>query len=217
MKKIINKRYSYLWDKPNRRYFIFLNKIKEKGLPLDLCVLGASDGNYVIPAAKKGFIVTAIENDPIALYGGKVLKGDKEFSTAGLVTNVKREGVKKFVKIYDSDYITSRISHSFSGVFTSGSIHYQGNSKHSFKRIMQRIQKYVSVKGLLLIEYIHTSKENWDPKRHFINTNKMSSFFREPAWTIFSNKRKTYLEKSNPRNPKRHRIVWGRLYAIRNS
>lgn len=216
MRKKNNKAGS-VWEKPNKRYYTFLNRIKKGNLPLSLCILGAADGNYVIPAAKMGFEVLAIENDPIVLYGGRATKGSIEFDTAGLIKRIKENGVDKLVTVVDHDYVTYDSKYQFSGVLTSGSVHYQNNSKHSLQKIIESIQNYVAVGGLLLLEYICTSPENNDPKRHFITTKQIASFFQKSNWTVTSNKKKVYIEKPNPRNDKVHRIVWGRLYATKNN
>ena len=59
---------SSIWPEPTRRFFKFLSNIEHAGLPKTLAVLGCSDGTYVIPAARKGFDVLAIDNDRTALY-----------------------------------------------------------------------------------------------------------------------------------------------------
>lgn len=203
----------YLWEKPNQRYSLFLEKIKNKGLPLNICILGASDGNYVIPAVQKGFNVVAFEVDEVALYGGTVSRGDKEFTTVGLLNHVIENDMQKHVEIVPENYITYINNDSFSSVFTSGSIHYQDNSKYDLSQIISRIQMYVSTDGLLLLEYIHKSIENDDSNRHFVTSSQIALFFNKTDWNITSNKKKTYIEPPNPRNEKIHKVVWGRLHA----
>jgi len=67
-----------IWGKPNRSFYRFLAMIETVGLPKTLCVLGCSDGKFVIPAARKGFSVLALDIDTIALYGGEIdLLGEK--------------------------------------------------------------------------------------------------------------------------------------------
>jgi len=213
MRKINNT--NSIWETPNKRYRIFLNR-EEEGLALNLCILGAADGNYVIPAVKMGFKVLAVENDPIAIYGGRVIKGDMEFYTSGLIKHIEKNGANKLATVVDGDYITYNNNRPFSGVFTSGSIHYQNNSNHSLQRIIKSIQNYVAIRGLLLLEYIYRSPENNNPKRHFVTSKQINSFFHKSDWKVTSNKKKVYIEKPNSRNNDIHRIVWGRLYATRN-
>lgn len=205
----------YLWDRPNQRYLLFLERVRNKGLPLNICILGASDGNYVIPAVRRGFKVTAFENDKVSLYGGTVSRGDKKFSTVGLFDHVVENKMQKDVNIIPKNFITYIGINTFSAVFTSGSIHYQDNSKYSLSKIIFRIQKYVSPNGLLLMEYIHKSVENNDPNRHFVTSNQLASFFNSNDWNITSNKKKEYIEAANPRNEKKHKLVWGRLYTTK--
>ena len=122
-------------------------------------------------------------------------------------------GVDKLVNVVDGDYVTYSNKHQFFGVFTSGSIHYQSNFNYSLQKVITRIQNYVANKGILLLEYIHKSPENNDPKRHFVTQKQINSFFQNANWSVTSNKKKVYIEKPNLRNDKVHKIVWGRLYA----
>lgn len=207
---------SSIWGYPHKIYFRFLKKIEDRKIPKTLCILGCSDGKFVIPAAKRGFRVLALDIDKAALYGGKTTINNQEVIIDGLINRLNKEKVKKYVTVVDKDYLAYKPRATFSGVFTSGSIHYTENSKYSLNFTINKIKSYVSINGILLLEYIHTSTADNDPKRHFVTSRQIASFFNTPDWTIISNKKKKYLEEPNPRVAFTHKIVWGRLYAIRN-
>ncbi len=206
-----------IWGKPTKNFFNFLNKIKKTKLPKTICILGCADGRYVIPAAKKGFDVLAIDNDVISIYGGNCTVDGKIINICGLKKRVIDENLEEKITIIKDDFIKYNSKTKYSGVFTSGSIHYENNFKYSLKKIIFNIKKYVSINGILYFEYIHKSQYDNNPKKHFITSNQIKDLFKYPKWKILSNKKKKYVELSNPRVNKKHSIIWGRLYAVKNS
>lgn len=202
-----------IWSVAGPRFFRFLKRIEDRNLPKTLAVLGCSDGNYVLPAAKRGFDVLAIDIDSAALYGGTITLYGEEYEVMGLTNRLRAEGLARRVTVVDEDYVSYSPRNKFSGVFTSGSIHYQDNSRYSLSEMIGGIQSYVADGGVLFMEYIHRSKENSDPLRHFLTGKEVASFFPNTEWVVTSNKKKRYTENPNPRNPRVHDIIWGRLYA----
>ncbi len=204
---------SSIWPAPSQRFFRFLKKVEERNLPKTLAVLGCSDGNYVLPAAMRGFEVLAVDTDKIALYGGIIPLYRNDVEVMGLTNRLAIEGLENLVTVVCGDYISYNPRKSFSGVFTSGSLHYQDNSRYSLSQIINSIQSYVAPEGLLVMEYIHPSNENNDHLRHFVTGKQIASLFPETEWRLTSNKKRRYTEDPNPRNLNIHDIVWGRLYA----
>ena len=205
-----------IWDNPSKIYYDFLRTIEELKLTKTICILGCSDGKFVLPAAKRGFKVLAIDIDKIALYGGTTIVGDNKYVTMGLIKRTKIEKLMSFIEIVEENFMLYSPRQTFSGVFTSGSIHYEFNFEYKLEDMINKIKNYVSPGGLLLIEYIHKSDSNNNPKKHFVTAKQIAFFFKEPEWTVTSNKKKDYIEEPNPRMASAHKIVWGRLYAKRN-
>lgn len=215
-KNIYRLRTSSIWGYPPRRFFRYLDMLYKKNLPKTLCILGCSDGRYVIPAAKRCFRVCAIDTDRTAVYGGYILINNRKIKIKGLIGRLKEEKeVGKYVRIVNEDFVKYSTSDTFSGVFTSGSIQYVENNQYSLRTIIDKIQSLVSVEGALLLEYIHTPDVIKDNTR-YLTASQIKSFFRNPEWTVTSNKVKEYVEPANPRNPSIHKIKWGRLYATKN-
>lgn len=206
-----------IWGHPDRNYFRFLDRIQKLRLPKTLCILGCSDGKFVIPAAKRGFSVLAIDMDRVALFGGVVNLSDRQIKIGGLTDRLRKEGLEEKVKVVHDDYIAYSPESPYSGVFTSGSIHYGENSKYTFRETMESVKKYVAIPGLLFFEYIHRSEFDSDPKRHFTTSQELETVFDKREWEITSHKKRTYVEEPNPRVNQIHTIVWGRLYALRKT
>jgi hypothetical protein len=180
-----------------------------------LAILGCSDGTYVLPAARRGFEVLALDIDQVSLYGGMTKVGQEVTQVMGLEERLNREGLLDRVTIINEDYVTHTPGSLYSGVFTSGSVHYQENAKHSLADIIKSIQAYVAPRGILDLEYIHLSERNNNPDRYYLTRDEVTQYFQTNEWRVTSNKRKTYMEDPNPRNPEVHTITWGRLYAER--
>ncbi len=202
-----------IWPAANQRFFRFLKGIEDRNFPKTLAILGCSDGSYVLPAAKRGFAVLAIDTDHVALYGGVIPLYRNNVEVMGLTNRLKVEGIESQVTVVCDDCFSYNPRNTFSGVFTSGLIHYQDNSHYPLSQIINGIQSYVAPGGLLIMEYIHPSDENNDPLRHFPTAKELVQYFQVKDWKVTSNKKKRYTEGPNPRNPRIHDIVWGRLYA----
>lgn len=203
-----------IWPEPTQNFFRFLRRIEHTGLPKTLAILGCADGTYVIHAAKRGFNILAIDRDIVALYGGTATLYGKDRVVMGLAERLAIEQLETKVKIVCDDFIfyNEEKQEEYSGVFTSGSIHYEDNFCYPLKRIVESIQSYVTTRGLLLIEYIHCLDQHNDPEKYFTGKEIMQFFPRE-TWHVSSNKKKNYIEAPNPRNSKTHTISWGKLYA----
>ena len=84
-----------LWGKPPSRFYRFLRKVSS--LTCDsspsLAVLGCADGKFVLPAARRGFNVLAIDVDHVALYGGLKPGIGGVNHMPGLVARLKTENL----------------------------------------------------------------------------------------------------------------------------
>lgn len=203
-----------LWYPPTKSLYDFLDRVKSSGLPMNLAVLGCADGNYVLPAVQKGFDVLAIEIDKIALYGGVSKIGRKNVEVLGLRKKLENIRKQDKVKIINQSYLEYTPKSTFSGVIVSEGLHYEANANYSLKEIVKKIQTYVSVNGLIMVEHLHFSEKNNDPKR-YLTSSQLAAFFDKTKWKVTSNKKKTYLEEANLRINRVHKVIIGRLYAKR--
>jgi len=164
--------------------------------------LGCSDGKFVFPAVRRGFEVLAIDIDKIAI--------DR------MLIRLNQTKMQKLVTAVNDSFVQFRADSDFSGVFTSGSIHYEKNASTPLSDIIESMKIYVNKNGYFFQEYIHTSVSDNDPSRHFLDKREMGSFFKPPEWEILKHRKKTYQESPNPRVDHIHTITWGSILVRRN-
>ena len=100
-----------------------------------------------------------------------------------------------------------------SGVLASGVLHYQDNQKYSLLEMLRKVQSYVSIGGIILIQYLQPGFQNTDSRRFFMTAEQMASYFDEAHWHIIDNTSRTQTEGPNPRNPLPHSMLWGDIFA----
>lgn len=205
-----------MWGPTHRRIYNYLDLLEASGLERSLCVVGSSDGAEVLPAAKRGFQVRAIDIDPVALRGGAVRINEQEFSVKGLQHWLEIDGTSENVEVIERDFMDIVSDRLFTGVFASGVIHYETNMKYTPENMIRKLQSFVAIGGIILIEYIHPSEDaNNDPTRYYLTASQIAQWFQNPDWYIRSNKVKAYADTPNPRNPRHHTTTWGKLYATK--
>ena len=60
-----------IWGNPPTRLYKLINLAKEKwGTNFSACIVGCSDGKFLMPFAREKIKVTGYDIDDIALYGG---------------------------------------------------------------------------------------------------------------------------------------------------
>jgi hypothetical protein len=143
-----------LWGPPPSRFYRFLESIIVScGTNPELTIIGCADGKFVLPAARKGLKVRAIDIDVTALYGGAKPGVDGEVVVPGLVSRLKAEGLLGSVEVICSDFtkINPRPS---AAVFTSGSLQYSYNLPKSASELLACLMTFVAPRGLLYIDYM---------------------------------------------------------------
>ena len=95
------KRTKSLWGNPLSRYYNFLKRVENEfqSSALSLSVLGCSDGKFVLPAARKGYKVLAVDIDEIAIKGGTKTGPEGEVFMEGLISRLKKEELENQVKV----------------------------------------------------------------------------------------------------------------------
>lgn len=203
-----------IWTAPHNRFYNFLNYTQKNNLDKNLLVIGCSDGTYAIPAAKRGYKVTALDVDKESIYGGNDIEiGGKVFKYLGLKKRIELEGdIEDKIEYEICNYMDYNTTKKFSLIFTSGSIHYACNSKYDIKKMIFKMIDMLETNGVLLLEYI-CKDNNTDKDRHFVSKKEVDEIISEyKGIEVLSHKTKKYIEESNPRDNKVHEITWGRLY-----
>jgi len=150
--------------------------------------------------------------DKVALYGGVSKIGGENVEVMGLKKKLENIRKQDKVKIVNQSYLNYEPEFTFSGVIVSEGLHYEANINYSLEEIVKKIQTYVSVGGLIMVEHLHFSEKNNDPKR-YLTSSQLAAFFDKTKWKVTSNKKKTYLEEANLRINRIHEVIIGRLYA----
>lgn len=125
------------------------------------CVLGCSDGKFVIPLVAAGVQVTAVDVDPVMLKGGTVTRGETAEEVRGLRRNLAEEGLVERCEIVEADFMDWQSDSVFDITLTSGSWAYNRNLHHGLGGVIGRMQRLVSPAGYLFADFLlpHTDAE----------------------------------------------------------
>lgn len=205
-----------IWGNPPTRLYKLI-ELADKNLKdnFSACIVGCSDGKFLMPFARKKINVTGYDIDDIALYGGVktfpiVLEKVKyEYSknfkskeyeledkkVLGVTERIKIEGIDKYVKIEKRDFYKNPPTEKFDVVFTSCSLHYTVNKNFSLEDKTKKLQQIVSLNGYLYIDYMmaidEKDYENY-PKEKFYRKGEIKKYF-DDNWEIVS-----YRENNKP-------------------
>lgn len=200
-----------IWGNPPTRLYKLLNMAKKEwGQDFTACIVGCSDGKFLMPFAREGIKVTGYDIDDIALYGGnkefpilnkkikyKYTKNfkSKEFEletrrVLGVTERLKIEKLEKYANIEKRDFYRDQPNKKFDVVFTSCSLHYSANQDFTLEEKTKKLQDIVSKKGYLYIDYMMAIDEddytNY-PAAKFYRKKEIINYFNED-WEIISYK-----------------------------
>lgn len=205
-----------IWGTPPTRLYKLLNIAKKEwGKNFTACIVGCSDGKFLLPFAREGIKITGYDIDDIALYGGyknfpivkKKIKYDydskfisKKFELVnkrvlGITERLKLENVDKYANIEQRDFYRNLPNNKFNVVFTSCSLHYSANQDFTLEDKTKKLQDIVLPKGYLYIDYMMAIDENdyiAYPSSKFYRKNEIIKYF-DKNWKIIS-----YRENNKP-------------------
>ena len=205
-----------IWGNPPTRLYKLLNIAKKEwGKDFTACIVGCSDGKFLMPFAREGIKVTGYDIDDIALYGGfkdfpiieKKIKypysksfKSKEFKletkkVLGVTERLQIEKISQYAHIEKRDFYRNIPKEKFNVVFTSCSLHYSANKDFTLEDKTKKLQDIVKPNGYLYIDYMMAIDEqdyNTYPKEKFYRKNEIKKYF-DSNWEIIS-----YRENNNP-------------------
>ena len=183
-----------IWGNPPTRLYKLLKLAKnqwEKNFTA--CIVGCSDGKFLMPFARDGIKVTGYDIDDIALYGGY-----KEFpiikekikhpyspnfksevfdletkKVLGITERLELENISQYATIEKRDFYRSLPTNRFNVVFTSCSLHYSANQDFTLEDKTKKLQEIVLPNGYLYIDYMMAIDEN------DYNIYPISKFYRK--------------------------------------
>ena len=205
-----------IWGKPPTRLYKLINIAeKEWGLNFKACIVGCSDGKFLMPFARKKIKVTGYDIDDIALNGGikdfPIVKDKIKYNYSpnfksknyklearrvlGVNERLKIEKLKEYATIEKRDFYKNPPSKKFNVVFTSCSLHYSVNKDFTLDDKIKKLQSIVSKAGYLYIDYMIAIIEDdfiTFPKNKFFRKNQILKYF-DNNWEILS-----FKENHNP-------------------
>lgn len=205
-----------IWGNPPTRLYKLLNLAKQTwGENFTACIVGCSDGKFLMPFARDGIKVTGYDIDDIALYGGykefpivkeKIkyeYKSDfksKDFEletkrVLGITERLQMEKIERYADIEKRDFYRTIPDKKFNVVFTSCSLHYSANQDFTLEEKTKKLQDIVLPEGYLYIDYMMAIDENdylTYPASKFYRKKEIVKYFDE-NWEIIS-----YKENNSP-------------------
>lgn len=198
-----------IWGNPPKRLYKLIKIGEDKwGKNFKACIVGCSDGKFLLPFARKEINVTGYDIDDVALYGGykdfPIVKKKKKYNYSrnfqsqdfqlenkrvyGITERIKIENLERFTKIEKRDFYKSKNEENFDIVFTSCSLHYSVNQDFTLEYKTKKLQDIVCVGGYLYIDYMMAIEEDdykLFPKNKFYRKGEIKKYF-DDSWEIIS-------------------------------
>ena len=197
-----------IWGVPPTRIYKLVNIMKQINNKGVACIVGCSDGKFLLPFARKHIKVVGYDIDDVALYGGykdfpvieqrKKYKYSKNFRSEifklqnkrvlGITERLEKEKLSKFAEIEKRDFYKNTPSLKFDMVFTSCSLHYSVNSNFTLEDKTKKLQQIVKDGGYLYIDYMMAIDEkDYDlyPSTKFYRKGEILKYF-DDDWEIIS-------------------------------
>lgn len=198
-----------IWGNPPTRLYKLINLAKRDfSNKFTACIVGCSDGKFLMPFAREGYLVTGYDIDEIALYGGEKdfpivndkikYTYNKNFKSndyelerkrvLGIVERLEKENLSNNAIIEKRDFYKNIPNEKFDVVFTSCSLHYTVNKEFTLKDKVEKLQSIVSKNGFLYIDYMMAIDEEDSinyPKNKFFRKGEIKNYF-DDNWKIIS-------------------------------
>lgn len=185
MNKIKTSTTKSVWQNTKTFFPLFTDFLEKGGVNnLTICIVGASDGRFVIPLARKNYRVLAIENDPLLINGGVVGgPNHKEIRVLGLKKRIEIEQASSRVKIIESNFFDVDLPFLVDAIFTSSTWDCSINRDRPLKEYINKMQTLVKPAGLFCAEYMMPCEEKQKDSEHFLDEGKINVFFNK-NWRV---------------------------------
>ena len=231
-----------IWGQtPSRLYrLIKIADKKFKNENWTACIVGCSDGKFLIPFARAHHKVVGYDIDTIDLFGGekdfpiyekrkKIPKYDRNFKSPnypletrrviGLQERIEIEKLEDYARIEERNFYENPPKEKFNVVFTSCSLHYTINNKFSLQDKINKLKNIVENGGILYIDYMMAlEEEDFEsfPNYKFFRNGEAAKFLGND-WKIISNyeQKKPVFEAAHVVTSYDHFHRFGYLLAIK--
>lgn len=230
------------WGNPPTRLYKFRDIINSKfGNNASVCIIGASDGKFVMPFLRSGMQVVAYDLDDSAINGGMkefpierddivaaeytpnpdrnpiyVRVPSEEREILGLKKRVEIEKLTANLSIVIDNFYKNPPKKTFDAVFTSCSIPYPCNFDMSISHIINVIQKSVTPGGYVYMDYMMPLEDchTWRPK-HYLRRGEIKKYFDNTEWKLISlyEMKKPVFEAAHVDRPEDHFHRFGYILA----
>ncbi|WP_433185669.1 class I SAM-dependent methyltransferase [Actinoallomurus sp. CA-150999] len=166
-----------LWQDTKTFFPLFSAELERRRVKT-VCVVGASDGKFVIPLAEHGYRVLAIERDPQAVHGGPVtLPGHVPGDMLGLRRRLDIERVAANVDIIEADLLEQDVLPTCDAVWTSCSWHYSVNHRRPLADFIGRLHALCAPTGILGAEYMMPVRTRHTTIEHYLEKGEIRRYF----------------------------------------
>lgn len=192
-----------IWGYPPKRIYKLLHMVEQ--MPIKnkkICIVGCSDGKFLMPFARKKIFSTGYDIDETALFGGckdfpikkynKKFKYDENFKSKqfpletrkilGIKGRLKIENLEKYADIKLLDFYKNTPAEKFNLVFTSCSLHYSKNAYYTLKEKVEKLKSIVEIGSYLYIDYMMAIDENnyiKYPANKFFRKKEILNYFND--------------------------------------
>jgi hypothetical protein len=213
------RRTTSAWGTPPRRLFQFLARAKERASRRSprLIVVGCADGKFVLPAARRGWNVAAIDIDLNMTDGCPALPSTGiPHPVPGLVNRLEREGLTRRVEVRRGDYMKDKDLPVGDALWTSGALQYSANLSYSIEAMTDRLRQLLIPGGLAYIEYMIPNEEKLKGRPNCPPVSWWKTVFPSRGWYVVRHTLAYDVpDGPHPYVPWPHVHSWGRVLTIR--
>ena len=181
------------------------------------CVLGCSDGKFVIPLAAAGCTVTCVDVDPTMIDGGTVRYRGEDVRVAGLKANLASTGLTERCRIILADYMEEKLPAKYDFVLTSGSWAYNRNLRHGLAGVVEVMKRAVAPAGYLFADYLLPVTEQEYAIDLYPQPERLQEFFPPDRWRTVHNKEVGLIGESHYGQEELHQHNYGALLVQRKA
>lgn len=168
-----------VWQNTKTFFPLFLNYLEQQNKKnLTICIVGASDGRFVVPLAKKGYNVIAIENTPLMIDGGVADVGNEQkINILGLKKRLELHSVSSKVKIIKNNFLDLESNFLVDAIFTSSTWDCSINHKYPVSEYLGKMKNLLKKNGIFCSEYMMPCEEKHKNIEHFLSEGVINNYF----------------------------------------
>ena len=212
------RRTTSLWGRPPSRYYALLKRVQSIKDACDtrMAVLGCCDGKFVLPAARRGMTVLAVDVDEISLFGGTKIGPNGPVHMPGLQARLEAEGLSDRVHIVHDDLARFEAEPTSDVVITSGALQYSRNMVHAMDGMVAQVQGHAASGGIVYVDYMLPLEKRYVGRDNYPGRARWATYFAGNDWIVISHRvLPPQFEAAHVDLPIDHEHHWGHLMAQR--